>query len=353
MQYVIAIVIIAIILYWTWEILLMLFLLYGIEIIAKSIYKSSSTHAVLYMYLWIVYGGFAFLLLCLPITHVRWFKGERTWLEKLYNTEYLSKIEEDCNKYIAFILENQLNECKIHPSSTIYNLYNRIASQDAENLYLDFRVGMLAKTFYDMNKNEYDNDYYRYSYMYPEVYDNKFKKYELLDGVNFILDGIFVRKRLQGIVLRDSESSSEDGCFKAEKLSKTIRKKFGDPIETSKDSANYIAKWLFDDKHIIVASIREFNGNGGDDTYYSYYNESQRFTGIIIYNPHSVIPLIEEERLARREAARVAKEQKKKKQEQARKALLKQQEEQKAIRQKEITDSILQQKRKNDIQNGF
>lgn len=51
MQYVIAIVIIAIILYWTWEILLMLFLLYGIEIIAKSIYKSSSTHAVLYMYL--------------------------------------------------------------------------------------------------------------------------------------------------------------------------------------------------------------------------------------------------------------------------------------------------------------
>lgn len=39
MQYVIAIVIIAIILYWTWEILLMLFLLYGIGIIAKSIYK--------------------------------------------------------------------------------------------------------------------------------------------------------------------------------------------------------------------------------------------------------------------------------------------------------------------------
>ena len=45
-----------------------------------------------------------------------------------------------------------------------------------------------------MNKNEYDNDYYRYSYMYPEVYDNEFKKYELLDGVNFILDGIFIKK---------------------------------------------------------------------------------------------------------------------------------------------------------------
>lgn len=102
----------------------MLFLLYGVGIIAKSIYKSSSTHAVLYMYLWIVYGGFAFLLLCLPITHVRWFKGERTWLEKLYNTEYLSKLEEDCDKYIAFILENQLNECKIHPSTERYNLYN-------------------------------------------------------------------------------------------------------------------------------------------------------------------------------------------------------------------------------------
>ncbi|MEF2684060.1 MAG: hypothetical protein U0N13_10050 [Parabacteroides johnsonii] len=146
--------------------------------------------------------------------------------KKLYNTEYLSKLEEDCDKYIAFILENQLNECKIHPSTERYNLYNRIASQDAENLYLDFRVGMLAKTLYDMNKNEYDNDYYQYSYMYPEIYNNKFKKYELLDGVNFILDGIFVRKRLQGVVLRDSESSSEDGCFKAEKLSKTIRKKF-------------------------------------------------------------------------------------------------------------------------------
>jgi len=158
---------------------------------------------------------------------------------------------------------------------------------------------------------------------------------------------------LQGVVLRDSESSSEAGCFKAEKLPKTIRKKFGDPIETSKDSANYITKWLFDDKHIIVASIREFNGNGGDDTYYSYYNESQRFTGVIIYNPHSVISLIEQERLTRREAARVAKEQKKKKQEQARKALLKQQEEQKVVRQKEIADSIFAAKKKNDIQNGF
>ena len=263
------------------------------------------------------------------------------------------RIEKDCDKYIAFILVNQLNECKIHPSTERYNLYNRIASQDAENLYLDFRVGMLAKTLYDMNKNEYDNDYYQYSYMYPEIYNNKFKKYELLDGVNFILDGIFVRKRLQGVVLRDSESSSEDGCFKAEKLSKTIRKKFGDPIETSKDSVNYIAKWLFDDKHIIVTSIREFNGNGDDDTYYSYYNEFQRFTGVIIYNPHSVIPLIEQEKLAHREAARVAKEQKKKKQEQARKALLKQQEEQKAVRQKEIADSIFAAKKKNDIQNGF
>lgn len=110
---------------------------------------------------------------------------------------------------------------------------------------------------------------------------------------------------------------------------------------------------MFDDKHIIVTSIREFNGNGDDDTYYSYYNESQRFIGVIIYNPHSVIPLIEQERLARREAARVAKEQKKKKQEQARKALLKQQEEQKAVRQKEIADSIFAAKKKNDIQNGF
>lgn len=81
--------------------------------------------------------------------------------KKLYNTEYLSKLEEDCDKYIAFILENQLNECKIHPSTERYNLYNRIASQDDENLYLDFRVGMLAKTLYDMNKNEYDNDYYQ------------------------------------------------------------------------------------------------------------------------------------------------------------------------------------------------
>ena len=103
MEYVIALLIILIVIYWTWEILLMLLLLYGIGNVAKTIYKSTQTHAVLYMYLWIVYGGFFFLLLCLPITHARWFEGERTWLEELYNTEYLSKIESDRNKYITFI----------------------------------------------------------------------------------------------------------------------------------------------------------------------------------------------------------------------------------------------------------
>lgn len=63
-------------------------------------------------------------------------------------------------------------------------------------MYLDFRVGMLAKTLYDMNKNEYDNDYYQYSYMYPEIYNNKFKKYELLDGVNFIIRWYFRKKKV-------------------------------------------------------------------------------------------------------------------------------------------------------------
>ena len=47
-----------------------------------------------------------------------------------------------------------------------------------------------------MNKNEYDNDYYRYSYMYPEVYDNEFKKYELLDGVNFYIRWYFHQKKV-------------------------------------------------------------------------------------------------------------------------------------------------------------
>lgn len=85
----------------------------------------------------------------------------------------------------------------------------------------------------------------------------------------------------------------------------------------------------------------------------SYYNKFQRFTSVIIYNPHSVIPLIKQKRLARREAAKAAKEQKRKEQKQAQKAFLKQQEEQKAVHQKEIADSISAAKTKNDIQNGF
>ena len=348
MEYVIAILIIIAIIYWTWEILLMLFLLYGIGLIAKTIYKSSRTHAVLYMYLWIVYGGFAFLLLCLPITHARWFEGERTWLERLYNTEYLSKIESDCNKYITYILDNKLYESKAHPSSETFKLYNRIARQEAENLYLDFHVGMLANDFYDLNKVEYEDDYYRYSYLYD--YGTEFKKYELLDGVDFSLEGIFVNKRLQGIALHDVGTSSSNGCYKAEGLSKTIKKKFGEPIEVSKDSTDYVAKWLFDDKHIIVVSKQE---SKEEDTYYSYYDKEQRFTGIIIYNPHSIIPLIEQEVLKRKEADKVAKEQEKRRREQERKELLRQEDEREAARQQEIADSISAVKKKNNIQNGF
>ena len=349
MEYVIAILIIIAIIYWTWEILLMLLLLYGIGLIAKSIYKSSRTHAVLYMYLWIVYGGFAFLLLCLPITHARWFKGESTWLERLYNTEYLSKIEADYDKYITFILDNKLNDSKAHPSSETFKLYNRIARQEAENLYLDFHVGMLANDFYDLNKLEYEDGYYRYSYLYD--YGTQFKKYELLDGVDFSLDGIFVNKKLQGIALHEVSTSSSDGRYKAEELSKTIKKKFGEPIEVSKDSTDYVAKWLFDDKHIVVVSIQESKKD--EDTYYSYYDREQRFTGIIIYNPHTIIPLVEQEVRKRKEADKVAKEQEKRRQEQERKELLRQQEEREAARQQEIADSISAAKKKNNIQNGF
>ena len=344
MEYVIALLIILIVIYWAWEIILMLLLLYGIGYVAKTIYKSTQTHAVLYMYLWIVYGGFFFLLLCLPITHARWFEGERTWLEELYNTEYLSKIESDRNKYITFILDNKLYECKMRPSSEQYKLYNRIASKDAENLYLTFHVGMLANEFYDLNKNEDDEAHYRYSY-------SEKKNYELIDGINFELDGIFLRKRLQGVVLREVRASSLDGRSNAEKLSKTIRKKFGEPVEIIKDSANYVAKWLFDDKHIIVASIQVSKSKY--DSYYSDYSNNDCFTGAIIYNPHSIIPSIEQEKSSRREAEETAKKQEKRRLEQERKAFLQQQEELKAARQKEIDDSISAAKKKNDIQNGF
>lgn len=349
MEYFIAILLVIAIIYCTWEILLMLLLLYGIGLIAKRLYKSSRTHAVLYMYLWIVYGGFAFLLLCLPITHARWFKGESTWLERLYNTEFLSKIESDCDKYITYILDNKLNDSKACPSSEKYKLYNRIASRESENLYLDFHVGMLANEFYDLNKNEYDDYYPSYSYLYNQ--NTEFKKYELLDGVDFSLDGIFVNKRLQGIVFHDVGTSSLDGRYKAEELSKTIKKKFGEPIEVSKDSTDYVAKWLFDDKHIIVVSMQELIKE--EDTYYSYDDKEQRFTGIIIYNPHSIIPFIEQEVLKRKEADKVAKEQEKRRQEQERKELLRQQEERKTARQQEIADSISAAKKKNNIQNGF
>ena len=344
MDYIIVLFIILIILYYAWEIILMSLLLYGIATVAKTIYKSEQTHAVLGMYLWIVYGGALFLLLCLPITHVRWFNGEKTWLEKLYNTEYLSKIESDRNKYITYLLDNNLYKCKMYPSSEQYQLYNRIASKDAENLYLSFHVGMHANEVYDLNKNEDDKAYYPYSY-------SQEKKYELIDNVDFELDGIFLRKRLQGIVLREVDASSLEGRTKAEILSKTIRKKYGDPVEITKDSSNYIAKWLFNDKHIIVASIQDPKRHY--DSYYSYHSDINRFTGIIIYNPHSIIPLIEQKIGYRIEREKAAKEQKKREIEQERKAILQKQEELKAARQKEIADSISAAKKKSVIQNGF
>ena len=111
-----------------------------------------------------------------------------------------------------------------------------------------------------------------------------------------------------------------------------------------------MAKWLFDDKHIIVVSKQE---SKEEDTYYSYYDKEQRFTGIIIYNPHSIIPLIEQEVLKRKEADKVAKEQEKRRREQERKELLRQEDEREAARQKEIADSISAVKKKNNIQNGF
>lgn len=342
MQYIIALFFILFIIYTAWEILLMLLLLYGLGVVAKKIYRSTQLHAVLYMYLWIVYGGFFFYLLCIPITHVRWFKHERTWLESLYNTEYLHKIESDCNEYITFILDNKLYECKTRPSSEHYNLYNRIASQESENMYLAFHVGMLANEFYDLNKNIERKNFYRYSY-------SEEKEYELIDGVYFDLDGIFLRKRLQGIALREEGASSLDGRSIAEQLSKTIRKKFGEPVEITKDSANYVAKWLFDDKHIIVVSIQ--NSKREYDSYYN--NTVGSFTGVIIYNPHSIIPLIEKEKSNRREIEEAAKEQKKRKQEQEHKTFIQQQENLKATRQKEIADSISAAKKKSDIQNGF
>jgi len=159
------------------------------------------------------------------------------------------------------------------------------------------------------------------------------------------------RKRLQGVVLREVRASSLDGRSNAEKLSKTIRKKFGEPVEIIKDSANYVAKWLFDDKHIIVASIQVSKSKY--DSYYSDYSNNDCFTGAIIYNPHSIIPSIEQEKSSRREAEETAKKQEKRRLEQEHKAFLQQQEELKAARQKEIDDSISAAKKKNDIQNGF
>ena len=346
MEYVIAILIIIAIIYWTWEILLMLFLLYGIGLIAKTIYKSSRTHAVLYMYLWIVYGGFAFLLLCLPITHARWFEYQKSWFDDVYQLAlYGSTVDDDRDNYIEFILDNNFHTTNSPASTEKYELYNRLTSQDSEHLYLDFCVGMPAYKFFFMNQydqHEEESLYYGYNSI------ESIKNYELIDGVNFVCNGIFVKKKLEGVVLQVPHDYYYNITIPdLSKLGVRFAQKFGSPHELKSDSLHYVSKWIFDDKHIIVASIDK----GLNSESYSSYDS--RFTGVIIYNPHSILPLIEKLKSDRIQADNERKQEELREREEQRQSLIKQQKEQEAARQRVIADSISALKKKNEVQNGF
>ena len=84
------------------------------------------------------------------------------------------------------------------------------------------------------------------------------KNYELIDGVNFVCNGIFVKKKLEGVVLQVPHDYYYNNTIPdLSKLGDRFAQKFGSPHELKSDSLHYVSKWIFDDKHIIVASIEK------------------------------------------------------------------------------------------------
>ena len=67
-------IIIGLILYFAWEVVVILLLLGLVFCIAKKIYKIKWSHSVLLMYMWIVYSCALLVLISIPITHVRRFE---------------------------------------------------------------------------------------------------------------------------------------------------------------------------------------------------------------------------------------------------------------------------------------
>lgn len=343
---VIALIIITLILYFAWEVVVILLLLGLVLYVARKIYKIKWNHSVLLMYMWIVYSCTLVVLISIPITHVRWFEYQKSWFDDVYQLAlYGSTVDDDRDNYIEFILDNNFHTTNSPASTEKYELYNRLTSQDSEHLYLDFCVGMPAYKFFFMNQydqHEEESLYYGYNSI------ESIKNYELIDGVNFVCNGIFVKKKLEGVVLQVPHDYYYNITIPdLSKLGVRFAQKFGSPHELKSDSLHYVSKWIFDDKHIIVASIDK----GLNSESYSSYDS--RFTGVIIYNPHSILPLIEKLKSDRIQADNERKQEELREREEQRQSLIKQQKEQEAARQRVIADSISALKKKNEVQNGF
>ena len=343
---VIFLIIIGLILYFAWEVVAILLLLGLVFCIAKKIYKMKWSHSVLLMYMWIVYSCALVVLISIPITHGRWFEYQKSWFDDIYQLAlYSTTVDNDRDNYIEFILDNNFYTTDSSTSSEKYELYNRLTSQDSEHLYLDFSVGMPAYKFFFMNQNdqlEEESLYYGYNS------DSSYKKYELIDGLNFVCNGIFVNKKLEGVVLQVPHDYYYNNTIPGlGKLGDRFAQKFGIPHEFKSDSLHYVSKWIFDDKHIIVASIEK----GANTESYSSYDS--RFNGVIIYNPYAILPLIEKLKSNRIQADNERKQEEIREREERRQSLIKQQREREAARQREIDDSISALKKKNEVQNGF
>lgn len=342
-------IIIGLILYFAWEVVVILLLLGFVFYIAKKIYKLKWRHSVLLMYMWIVYLCALVALISIPITHVRWFEYQKSWFDDVYQLAiYSTTIDDDRDNYIEFILDNNFYTIESSTSSEKYELYNRLTSQDSKHLYLDFCVGMPAYKFFFMNQKEGEQSEDEQSLYYRYKSDDFYKRYELLDGVNFVCSGIFVNKKLEGVVLQvPHDYYYSDTIPDLGKLSDRFAQKFGSPHELKSDSVNYVSKWIFDDKHIIMASVEK---GVNSDSFSSY---DSRFMGVIIYNPHAILPLIEKLKSDRIQADNKRKQEQMREHEEQRQSLIKRHKEQEAARKREIADSISALKKKNEVQNGF
>ena len=146
-----------------------------------------------------------------------------------------------------------------------YELYNRIVGADSTHLYGEFYIGMPMYEYLNISD---DNELYYY-------YWNNPSKYELVDSLNFSLDGIFLKRKLIGVKFLSDEIDNYDNNINSyiEKLKKTLSKKYGLIHYEKKGNNFYRGSWRFDKKHIVISS----------QCLKSFYKQSQ--IELYIYNP--------------------------------------------------------------------